>query len=298
MSIDYPRTHVATTVPLILRLGLGLVFVIGGLSKLSQLLDPNRQAQILESYWGTAGYVNQFFVDFMFTGMLSPWWFLTTLSAFELVSGVALIIGLAVRPLSLLYGFLLWTFVIALPVLTVPGVESDVDTYRAPAIFVQIRDIALSGMMFVLYNIGPGACSIDRSLFHQPAARDKANWNTLGLLLRLSVAAPLIVGGVFFAMPNIPTFATPFWVLLPVGLLLVAGLGLRAIGTVVALIMGWYMIYKFNADASLIGNLNGFKREFAFLAAGVVLAIFGGGTSHTLASAVNRFQGEGRRTNA
>ncbi len=53
---------------LLLRVGLGIVFVIGGISKLSQLLDPVREAKILESYWGSAGYVNQFFIDYLFSG--------------------------------------------------------------------------------------------------------------------------------------------------------------------------------------------------------------------------------------
>jgi|OM-RGC.v1.029007504 hypothetical protein len=43
------------------------------------------------------------------------------LSVFELVSGLLLIVGLVVRPLSLAYAFLLWSFVVALPVMTAPG---------------------------------------------------------------------------------------------------------------------------------------------------------------------------------
>lgn len=295
MANPQTERHIHASMALILRLGLGLVFIIGGTSKLSQLLDPAQQEQILASYWGTSGYVNKFFIDFMFDGMLSPWWFLTTLSTFELLSGLALVAGLAVRPLSLIYGFLLWTFVIALPVLTVPGVESDVSTYRAPALFVQIRDVALSGMMFVLYVAGPGSFSVDHACFKQVAVREQANWNALGLLLRLSLAAPLIVGGVFFAMPNISVFAAPFWILLPLGLLLIASVGLRFVGSAAALVMLWAMSQKFSVDASFIANLNGFKREFAFLAGGIVLALWGGGSSHTVHSAVRRLNGAAAR---
>ncbi len=42
------------------------------------------------------------------------------------------------------------------------------------------------------------------------------------------------------------------------------------------------MLHKLNMDKSIIGNLNGFKREFAFIAGGLVLFIFGGGHSHTI----------------
>lgn len=51
------------------------------------------------------------------------------------------------------------------------------------------------------------------------------------------------------------------------------------------------MSQQFSVDASLIANLNGFKREFAFLAAGIVLAVYGGGMSHTMDSAIRRLKG-------
>lgn len=89
---------------------------------------------------------------------------LISLSTFELLSGVALVAGFLVRPLALFYGFLLWSFVIALPTHTVPGVGIETKTYMAPAILVQIRDITLSGLMFVLYNLGAGARSLDGCL--------------------------------------------------------------------------------------------------------------------------------------
>lgn len=274
---------------LMLRVGLGLVFVIGGISKLSQLLDPEREAAILSSYWGGKGYVNQFFVDFMFgpDGM-SAWWFLTSLSFFEAISGFMLLAGLLVRPLSLIYGFLLWSFIVSLPVVTTPQVDPAIQTYMAPALLVQIRDVALSGMMFVLYNLGSGIYSLDSKFFN---TRSPAPWDNLGLLLRLSLALPLLVAGVFNGMANIPTFASSSLILIPLALWIASGNGLRYAGPVLAAVMLWYMAHKLNADKSLIGNLNGFKREFAFLAGGLVLALFGGGRLYTLDNALNRIKG-------
>lgn len=274
---------------LMLRVGLGLVFVIGGINKLSQLLDPQREAAILNSYWGSKGYVNQFIVDFMFgSDGISSWWFLTSLSFFEAISGFLLIFGLLVRPLSLIYGFLLWSFIIALPVVTTPQVDPSVQTYMAPALLVQIRDVALSGMMFVLYNLGAGIYSLDRRFF---TARTPAPWDNLGLLLRLSVALPLLVAGVFNGMPNISSFASSSLILIPLALWIASGNGLRYAGPVLAAVMLWYMAHKLNADKSLIGNLNGFKREFAFLAGGLVLALFGGGGLYTLENALHKIKG-------
>jgi uncharacterized membrane protein YphA (DoxX/SURF4 family) len=87
--------------------GIGLVFVIGGWNKLSQLIDPAREAAIVAAYTRPHGYINVFFTDYLFSGAfgewLTPWSFLTLLSTFELVSGLALITGLLVRSLALIW---------------------------------------------------------------------------------------------------------------------------------------------------------------------------------------------------
>ena len=90
----WPASMQPATAALWLRLGLGAVFAIGGWSKLSQLIDPLRMQAIVDNYMGTKGYINAFFAEYLFEGplgtVLSPWGFLTTLSAFELLSGIAL----------------------------------------------------------------------------------------------------------------------------------------------------------------------------------------------------------------
>jgi uncharacterized membrane protein YphA (DoxX/SURF4 family) len=297
---DSSRTQESTDIRLdlmafALRVGLGLVFVIGGWNKLSKLLDPAREAGLVGAYTGPHGYINEFFAQFLFGGAsggwITPWGFLTALSTFELVSGILLVIGVLVRPLALVYGFLLWTFVIALPVVTAPGVEVAVTTFTSPAILVQIRDIALSGMMFTLFNLGSGAFSSDARLFGPASAQSYVGWDSLGLLLRLSIAAPLIVGGVFNGLNGIPTFATPAWILLPLGVVLAGGVIVRPLGAAVAAVMLWYIWTKISLDKSLIANLNGFKRELAFLAAGGVLAYAGGGPKFTFARAVEWVRG-------
>ena len=63
----HTRTISNASTATILRIGLGLVFVIGGYSKLSQLLDPDRMAGIVENYVGGKGYINQLFLNYLFT---------------------------------------------------------------------------------------------------------------------------------------------------------------------------------------------------------------------------------------
>ena len=210
----------------ILRIGIGLVFVIGGYNKLSQLLSSDKSLAIVNSYTGTTGYINEFFLTYLFSenSWLSPWGFLTALSTFELVSGIALCIGLMVRPLALFYAFLLWSFVFSLPVVTTPGVALEIKTYTSPAIFVQVRDIALSGIMFVMLMLGSGRFSLDSKLLKNGVTSEQANWDNLGLLLRLSLAAPLLIGGFFANFSNIATFATFQPILILLGLALFIGI--------------------------------------------------------------------------
>ncbi|UAB73230.1 DoxX family protein [Vibrio sp. SCSIO 43132] len=274
---------------LFLRLGLGTVFVIGGLSKLSLLLSSSKQAGMVANYMGTTGYINELFQDYLFSnGVLTPWFFLTSLSAFELASGIALIIGFMVRPLALFYGLLLWTFVFSLPVDTVPGASVGVKTYTSPAIFVQIRDISLSGMMFVLFNLGAGARSFDyrRNLGNHTTP----DWESLGLLLRFSLGLTFIVGGFFGTYAKIPTFATPQIILAVIGVALIFGRDqqIKAAGIAVIAVMLWFMMTKISVDKGIIANLNGFKREFALAAAGLVLVRLGGGSRFTYRDVFHR----------
>lgn len=263
---------------LALRVGLGLVFVIGGIAKLERLLTPAKAGGIVEQYTGPAGYINQVFLDWLFAGHLpafiNPWSFLTLLSTFELVSGLMLVAGLMVRPLALVWAFLLWSFIVSLPVVTTPGVAAGVTTYESPALFVQIRDVALSGFFFVLYNLGAGARSVDAGRYGLPQALGR-DWENLGLVLRLSLASVLLIGGLFHGFSKIPTFDTPAIVLTVVGLGLLAGVGVRWFALAAAIVVAVFMVGKLADASGIIGYLNSVKREFALVAAAGVLAVLG-----------------------
>lgn len=268
-------------IALLLRVGLGLVLLSGGLSKLSQLLDPGRRTAILELYWGPVGYVNTFFDQYLFGevqgAVLTPWLFLTMLSAFEFVAGALLIAGILVRPLALIWGLLFWSFVASLPVATAVGVDPELVTHRSPALLVLIRDIGLSGLFFALFTIGAGAFSVDGRWIGPAATRQALNWGAVGLLLRLSLALPLLVGGAFHGYGHIQTFGMPAWLLILVAAALLLNVGTRAAGAATVLVMGWFIVSNFDLDRSLIANMNAVKREYAFFTAAIVLAYCGGG---------------------
>lgn len=276
-------------VSLLLRIGLGLVFVIGGTSKLSQLLSAEAQAGIVSNYMGTSGYINSLFQQWLFTGamgnILSPWGFLTALSSFELVSGIFLIVGLFIRPLALLYAFLLWTFVIALPTMTVPGEALSVKTYTSPALLVQARDVGLSGFMFVLFCFGAGRFSLDHRFVPHTVI---PAWDDGGLLLRISLGLVLLIGALFQEFAYIASFATPAFILLLVSVVVLFGSPrwCRYAGFATVAVMLWFMTQKINLDKTIVQNLNGFKREFAFAACGIILGVYGGGEKFTAADIV------------
>ena len=290
-----PRSPVAQAhVALALRVGLGLVFISGGVAKLERLLTPSKAKGIVDQYVGTLGYINQTFLDWLFAsplgGVLTPWNFLTALSAFELVAGIMLVVGLMVRPMALLWALLLWSFVVSLPVVTTPGIElGGKKTYMSPAEFVQIRDIALSGFFFVLYNLGPGARSLDSQQFGQNETLGRG-WEPLGLLLRLSLGVAFLIGGLFAGYDNVVTWGIPGMLLAIVGAGLMAGVGVRYFALAVGAILLWFMLTKLTTATGVIPWFNAVKREFALFAAAGSLAYVGGGRLFTIDRALPAFR--------
>lgn len=278
----WPRTVGPETIALILRVGLGLVVLTGGVSKLSQLLDPGRRAAILEQYWGPGGYVNAFVDEYLFSGrlgdVLTPWIFLTSLSAFEFVSGALLLVGALVRPLALVWAVLFWTFMAALPVATVAGaVGPELVTHRTPALLVLIRDVGLSGLFAILFMIGSGKYSLDERWIGPDATRRNVNRDAIGLVARFAVALPILVGSAFHGYGHIQSFGVPAWVLALVAMALILNVGPRVAGLAMMVMMTWFLIDSFDPARSLVANMNAVKREYAFLAAGLVIGLWGGG---------------------
>lgn len=287
---DARTPSVQAKIALALRVGLGLVFVSGGVAKLERLLTPAKAKGIVDQYVSPLGYINQTFLDWLFASplgaVLTPWNFLTALSAFELVAGIMLIAGLMVRPMAVLWALLLWSFVVSLPVVTTPGVQLTAKTYMSPAEFVQMRDIALSGFFFVLYNLGPGAMSLDHARFGLAPSLGR-DWEPLGLLLRLSLGMAFLIGGLFAGYDNIATWGMPGIVLVVIGAGLIGGVEVRWFALAAAAGMIWFMLVKLAGAASAIAWFNAVKREFAILAAAGTIAWAGGGRMFTLDKALD-----------
>lgn len=279
---DYATLAVrqANVIALMLRIGLGAVFIIGGWWKLSRALDPMRASDLVAQYTADDGYINVFFMEYLFgNGLIAPLDFLILLSSFELISGLLLVFGLFVRSLSFIHAFLLWTFVLALPVTTMAGAGAYAPGHYSPAMLVQIRDIGMSGMFFVLFNLGSGVRSIDRSLLGRGFASSSLSWNALGLLLRLSVAAVFLVGGFFFGFDHIKSYVPIPVLLIAIGAMIACGHLVRPAALAGAAVILFYSATQIGFDVPLWDNFNAIKREIAFLAALAVLGLLGGGAS-------------------
>lgn len=264
-----------------LRIGLGSVFIIGGIAKLERLLNPDKAFGIVTEYVGPLGYINETFMKWLFSGnfpaWFTPWSFLTTLSAFELISGMMLVAGLLIRPLAVFWALLLWSFIFSLPVVTTPGIALTSPTYTSPAMFVQVRDIALSGFFFVLYFIGAGKYSVDANFFKLPASQLQA-WDNAGLLLRASLAVVLLIGGLFHGYGKIMSFGMPALLLNILGLGVIAGGVLtRFSAACICALLLWYLASKLGDAKSVIGYFNSVKREFGLLSAAGIVSVLGGG---------------------
>ncbi len=286
-------TYDPAMIAMAIRIGMGALFIIGGWNKLSKLLMPATSDQLVASYTSTTGYINEFFMVWLFGpgSFLSPWAFLSMLSAFELVTGIMLVAGLLVRPIALIYAFLLWSFVIALPVVTTNGVDPGVKTYMAPAILVQIRDVALSGMMFALYGLGSGHRAMDHRIFGDAALQPIIDRETTGVLLRLSLASVFIVGGAFVGMPSIKSFLEPGFILVAVGIALLWGGHVSRYAAMAACaVLLIYAMNKFGFSKGLVGNLNAIKREIALFAVSLMIALRGSGVLWGIPDIVGRLQ--------
>ncbi len=272
-------------IALILRFGIGSVFIVGGWWKLSRALDPDRAAALTSRYLAPNGYINEFFQSYLFAdGPLTPWAFMTALSGFELFAGVALFLGIFVRPLAIIFALLMWSFVAALPVVTTPNQVLTDATYLTPALIVQIRDISLSGFCFALATVGSGKFSLDHTLFGRGSVTVSGGWASLGLLMRLSVGIVFLAGGFFFGLDHVKSWIGFPMISIAIGAVLLSGHAVRFAAIAAFLVLSIYCFGKLDLAKSVWDNLNAIKREFAFLAACALLVRFSGGDAFQIGS--------------
>jgi uncharacterized membrane protein YphA (DoxX/SURF4 family) len=235
-----------------------VIFVVGGI-KLAFLGDTTA---LVASYTDPAkGWIAPVFQEQITQRLgLSVGVFLRSQGLLEIALGVLLILGLGTSLVALLIGLMFWSFTVANPV--------------AGEIRLS-RDLALMGCCFAVALSGTGAWSLDKRLWHRTSTFLPRRDGVL-LLLRLSLAYPLVAAAVFSSGPfaNPLNTTVPVVVVLLIGVLLAAGVYPRW----VAGLLGLWMVYVVAASMLTQGayfGLDAAKRELGLLVASLVYALLG-----------------------
>ena len=243
---------------LVLRLCVGMVFVIGG-TKLAFPSDP--QALAAGYIDPSTGWIDPYFADLITTRLgIQVSWFLQLQGIVEILLGVALILGLLTPVVAVVMGLMYWAFAAANPV---------VGQIRLS------RDLALMGVCFAIALAGPGRWSLDSRLLGRGPGIDQRK-DQVVLVIRLSLAFTLVASALFTGR----VFGNHLNTTLPTLLVLVLGL-LLALGVYprwVAGLLGVWMLYLVAANLlakGLVPGLDSVKREIGFFGAAVAVFSLG-----------------------
>lgn len=243
---------------LILRVCVGLVFVIGGV-KLA--FPPDAQALAASYVDPSTGWISPYFVDLITVRLgIEMSRFLLLQGAIEIVLGLALILGLLTPVVAVVMGMMFWAFAVANPV---------VGEIRLS------RDVALMGICFAIALAGAGQWSLDGRLRGSRSIVDERK-DAVVLVIRLSLAFTLVASAIFGGglFDNHLNTTLPRLMVLIIGLLLVIGVYPRWLTGIVAIWM-LYLVATNLVTKGLFPGLDSVKREVGFLGAAVAIFLLG-----------------------
>lgn len=247
--------------PLVLRIGLGITFVRGGL-KLALAPDP---AGLAAAYLDQSkGYIAAPLADYITQNLgLQISTLLQIQGWVEIALGLLVMAGLFTTASASLMGLMYWSFTVANPV---------VGAIRLS------RDVALMGLSFTMALVGGGRWSLDEVWLRRPG-RLTERVESAALLLRLSLAftlltSTLFTGGLF---DNPLNTTLPRALVFLCGLLLVLGVLVRPTSLLISLWLGLIIILPTLWEEGLYPGLDSIKREIALLSGASVLILLGAG---------------------
>jgi uncharacterized membrane protein YphA (DoxX/SURF4 family) len=240
---------------LILRVCVGIVFVIGGV----KLVLPSDAQALAASYVDpSTGWISPYFAELITVRLgIEMSRFLFVQGAIEIVLGLAMILGLMTPGVAIVMGMMYWAFAVANPV---------VGEIRLS------RDVALMGICFAIALAGAGRWSLDGRLRGSQSNIDERK-DFVVLVIRLSLAFTLLTSAIFAGGPfnNHLNSTLPRLLVLLLGLLLVFGIYSRWVAGLLAMWM-LYLVATNLVAKGLLPGLDSVKREIGFL--GATLAIF------------------------
>ena len=242
----------------ILRIALGIVFVIGGI----KLAFLGETSALVASYTNPdKGWMSAVFADKITQTLgVSVGTFLRSQGWLEMFLGLLMILGIGTRVVAVIIGLMFWSFTVANPI--------------AGEIRLS-RDIALMGLCFAVALAGAGAWSLDGRLWQRRFTFSQYQDGVL-ILIRLSLAYTLLTSAVFASGP----FANHLNTTLPIAIVFVFG-ALLAVGLRPHWVMGLLGLWMLYIVVTSIGakgiyfGLDSAKRELGFLAGAVVYALLG-----------------------
>jgi len=247
----------------ILRMALGVIFVIGGLKLVLPTLFgiPDHEALAAKFTDPVGGWISPFFAQKV-TEMLGVRisLFLYLQGFIEVLLGVLMILGVFTPMVAVNIGLMFWAFSVASP---------GVGQIRLS------RDLALMGFSFGIALAGAGLWSIDgklRGLFSMFRERK----DLVLVMIRLSLAYPLIASALFSGgvLDNHLNTTLPVGVVLLMGIALGAGLFPRW-ATLLIFLWMLYVIPGNLFSQGLFPGLDSIKREIGLLAASLVYFVSG-----------------------
>ena len=251
-----------------LRIVLGLYFLFGGIAYLGQLQQNIGFAEHLTSGIGS---INALFATVLFQfdafGVAE---FGLVVACLNIALGLFLTLGLWTRLMCTLGIIATILQLVALPVITLPGVDIQMAAFQVPAVFALSFQMGLIGLLFAQRGMG-ASFSLDHRLRHQPA---NLRWNAcIGLKVRLGAAYPLLVAGMFGFYPTVPNFEAWPIIALAAGLLLLTqwNIACRVGGVILAILSIWYVTGVIDPSQTFFANLNFIRPILVYFFVGMIL---------------------------
>lgn len=247
----------------LVRISLGIVFVIGGLKLAFPVLFGIPGHEVLAQGYidPQKGWISPFFAqkitDVLGVPISS---FLAGQGWIEMFVGVVMILGILTPMVAASMGLMFWSFTVASPVLGEIRLS---------------RDLALAGLCAAVALAGGGPWSLDRK-WRQLSSMYSQRRDLILILVRLSLAFTLITSALFFGgvLDNHLNTTLPLVLVLVIGGLLGAGIFPRWVMLIVFL----WMLYLLPADLfekGLFSGLDSTKRELGFLTAALFYFVAG-----------------------
>ena len=266
----------------ILRLGLGLALIGVGLNFTSISTADNFGVAAFWAAFGESGLLTQVLTPGLFEAgglgtYLTPALALEIASYFCFAAGAALILGLLVRVFSFLFALIYFVPWIISLIEAVPFVFNIGDFGSLAASTLTIRDVSMSLLFLVLFNLGSGAMSLDFKIGLPGTGPGRVRWDAVAIKIRLPLAFLFLGAAASDLTFGVPVYYTFPYLTLAIGVVIFFGLAPRLSGALALGVIGWHLWVVLVQVSSFGAAMDVVLPEAPFVAAAIVFMLAGGG---------------------